>query len=271
MYKLTTLETGFFLADGGAMFGAIPKRAWSRKYPSDENNLCRLAMRCVLAESENKKVLIDTGIRYESVKDFSYYGFTQVRQIDDALENIGVSVSDITDVVLTHFHFDHCGAATVQDEKGEWYPRFLNARYWCSRRQWQEANNPGILELGSYVKEDFIPLYHSGQITLLDEACSLDNFFRFKIFDGHTPGQLACYIDGKEQNYIVPGDVVPTSCNIPLRWVSAYDVHAQASVEAKMELLDDAVAENRKLIFFHDAYTVSAEVIRAGDTFMAKK
>lgn len=271
MYKLKTIETGFFLADGGAMFGAVPKRAWSKKYPADENNLCRLAMRCVLAVSDARKILIDTGIKYENIKKFSYYGFNQVKQIDDCLAELGLKVEDITDVVLTHFHFDHCGASTRQNVRGNWVPMFPKAQYWCSRTQWNVAHNPGVLEMDSFFKEDFDPMYDLGQITLINEDSAIDSYFRMKIFDGHTPGQVACYIDGEDGNYLVPGDVVPTAANVPLRWVSAYDIHAEASVEAKIRLLEDAVQEDRELIFFHDAYTRSAKVSKTGDMFMVKK
>lgn len=271
MYKIKTLETGYFLADGGAMFGAVPKRAWSRKYPADENNLCRLAMRCVLAVSDTRKIIIDTGIKYENIKKFSYYGFTEVRQIDDCLLEEGIKPEDITDVVLTHFHFDHCGASTRKNEKGAWTLMFPNAQYWCSRQQWDVAHHPGILEADSFFREDFDPMYDAGQITLINDKISLDAHFRLKIFDGHTPGQVACYIDGEDKNYLVPGDVVPTSANVPLRWVSAYDIHAEASVLSKQELLQDAVTEDRELIFFHDAYTKAAKVAKTGDVFTLKK
>lgn len=271
MYKIKTLETGYFFADGGSMFGAVPKRAWSRKYPCDENNLCRLAMRCVLAVSDNRKILIDTGIKYENIKKFSYYGFHEVKQIDDCLAEEGFTVDDITDVVLTHFHFDHCGASTRKDENGKWIPMFPNAQYWASRKQWKVAHNPGMLELDSFFKEDFEPMYDAGQITLIEDAYSLDSHFRMKLFDGHTSGQVACYVDGKDENYLVPGDVIPTASNVSLRWVSAYDIHAEASVLSKMEMLNDAVLEERELIFFHDAYTKSACVVKSGDNFMVRK
>lgn len=271
MYRVQTLETGFFLADGGAMFGAIPKRAWSRKYPVNEHNLCKLAMRCVLVQGNNRNILIDTGIRTESIKDFSYYGFSDVQQIDLLLAQQGITPEDITDVILTHFHFDHCGASTTQLHSGEWVPRFSNAQYWCSRKQWITANNPCELEQGSFSKEDFVPLYEHGCITLLEEDYKIDSHFSIKLFDGHTPGQLACYIDGEDELFLVPGDVVPTAVNIPLRWVSAYDIHAQASVNAKKELLTDAVRENRTLIFFHDAYTAACKVVcTAENTFLPK-
>lgn len=271
MYKLKTLETGFFLADGGAMFGAVPKRAWSKKYPADENNLCRLSMRCVLAISDTRKVVIDTGIKHENIKKFSYYGFHDVKQIDECIAEFGLKVEDITDVVLTHFHFDHCGASTRQGQNGQWKPMFPNAQYWASRKQWDVAHNPGPLEMDSFFKEDFEPMYDAGQITLINDSYAIDSDFRLKIFDGHTPGQVACYIDGENSNYLVPGDVIPTAVNVPLRWVSAYDINAEASVKSKMEMLEDAVREDRELIFFHDVYTKSAKVAKSGDMFMVKK
>lgn len=270
MYKVIPIDTGYFWADGGAMFGAIPKRAWSRKYPADENNLCKLSMRCVLAVSETKKILIDTGIKYENIKKFSYYGFHQVKQIDDCLADLGIAVEDITDVVLTHFHFDHCGASTRKNQKGEWTPMFPNAQYWCSRTQWDVAHDPGVLEMDSFFKEDFDPMYDAGQITLINQEYSIDKHFKLACFDGHTPGQVACFIDSEEGGFLVPGDIVPTAVNIPLRWVSAYDINAEASVLSKMKLLQMAVDEDRTLVFFHDAYTESARVVKTGDAYQMK-
>lgn len=271
MYKVITLETGFFLADGGAMFGAIPKRAWSKKYSSDENNLCRLAMRSVLAISENRKIIVDTGIRHESIQKFSYYGFTDVKQVDECIAEQGLLPEDVTDVVLTHLHFDHCGASTKKNEKGEWNPMFPNARYWISEKQWNTAAHPDVLEEDAFQKADFEPLLAANKVNLIVENTKIDDAFMLKLFDGHTAGQIACYIDGEDEKFLIPGDVVPTSVHISLAWISAYDVNAQVAVHSKIDLLDDAVAENRELIFYHDAYKKMAKVVKNGDMFMVKR
>ena len=265
MYKLKTLETGFFRVDGGAMFGAIPKKAWSKKYPCDDSNLCRLSLRCVLAISSNRKILIDTGIRYEDIQTYSYYGFTEVKQIDDCLQEIGLRTDEITDVVLTHLHFDHCAASVRKDEKGECLPMFPQAQYWCSRAQWKAACHPNLLEADSFCQEEMAALMAAGKLTLIDEGLALDEHFYVKIFDGHTDGQLACYINGEKGNYLIPSDVIPTVANVPLTWLSAYDIHAAASVQSKMELLKEAIAADRELIFYHDAYRPSAKVVKSGE------
>ncbi len=270
MYRIKTIETGFFLADGGAMFGAVPKRAWSKKYPS-QDNLCRLAMRCVLAEGNGRKVLIDTGIGAEDATEFAYYRFSDVKRVDVCLREEGIHPEDITDVILTHLHFDHCGASTGNTAEGQWVATFPKARYWCSSRQWQVATNPGFLEADSFLPRHFLPLWQCGQLQLLDGEMALDEYFKIKIYDGHTAGQLVCHIDGVGRNYLVPGDVIPTACHVSLGWISAYDVNAEASVEAKLQVLCDAVNEQRRLIFFHDAYTPQADVVQRGSIFTAKK
>lgn len=270
MYKLITLETGFFLADGGAMFGAIPKRAWSRKYPADENNLCRLAMRCVFATSNTRKILVDTGIKVENAREFSYYDFSELKTIETCLAEIGVNPEDITDVVLTHLHFDHCGAVTRKNEKGELIPTFPYARYWCSRGQWETACHPSVLEVDSFSPADFLPLLNSGKLHLIAENTEIDSNFRLRIFDGHTKGQLACYIDGMDGGYLIPGDVIPTAAHISLCWLSAYDMHAEDAVCSKREMLEDSVEDDRKLIFYHDAFRESAKVVKNGDLYFIK-
>ncbi len=264
-----TLETGYFLADGGAMFGAIPKRAWSRKYPCDENNLCRLAMRCVLAVSDSRKILIDTGIKVENIERFCYYNFQEIKQIDDCIAELGYNMEDITDVVLTHFHFDHCGASTRKNEHEEWIPMFPRATYWASLSQWENAQHPNGLEADSFLLEDFIPL--KGCITLIENDTTIDSHFRMKLFDGHTHGQIVCYIDGDDGNYLVPSDVIPTSQHISAAWISAYDIHAEASWKSKMEILEDAVKENRELIFYHDCYIQSAKVVKNNSTITIQR
>ncbi len=257
------------MADGGAMFGAIPKRAWQRKYESDENNLCRLAMRCVLALSSDRKVLIDTGMGDKHLDKVSYYQPHKLKRMDEALEDYGYSPSDITDVILTHLHFDHCGYATCINKDGEITPSFPNARYWLSRKQWINLLEPNRLEADSIFPENILPIYDAGLLNLVDEDMNLTEGIVLRFFDGHTDGQIVVYIDTDNGQHIFPGDLIPTSSHVPLEWISAYDINALTSVKEKERFLSEIAGDENTLIYCHDAKVVKSKVKRLNNNFIA--
>lgn len=269
MFLIHIIESGYIMADGGAMFGAVPKRAWARKYKSDEDNLCRLSMRCVLAVSDQKRILIDTGMGCKHTKKVAYYQPQHLQDITDALKHYGYTAEDITDVVLTHLHFDHCGGATYRDSAGRLVPAFSNARYWLSRKQWDSLQNPNKLEEGSLFADNILPVYEAGQLQLVDMDTILCDGFQLRLFDGHTTGQLVAYIDTERERYVFAGDVVPTVAHISLGWISAYDICALTSLTEKERLLEEVVENDYIIIYCHDESVVSSKIKRLNDDYKA--
>lgn len=201
------IDTGFFHADGGAMFGAIPKTAWSRRYPSDKQNGCILAMRSMLVRDGNGKiVLVDNGAGNKHLKQLSYYNFFDLVDLKDELQRRDVACEDVTDVILTHLHFDHCGYTTQKEEqtggKHLFKMAFPNAIHWVSRAQWENFLHPNALEADSYLIENMQAVYDSGKLRLIENDTNLCPGIDLRLFDGHTPGQIAPYITTPERTYV---------------------------------------------------------------------
>lgn len=269
MFKIELIESGYIMADGGAMFGAVPKRAWQRKYPSDENNLCPLAMRCVLAVSDRRKILIDTGMGDKLLDEVSYYQPHNLVNVGRVIEEYGHQVSEITDVVLTHLHFDHCGYATKRDETGRVIPSFPNARYWLSKKQWNVFLKPNRLESDSIFADNILPVSEAGQLQLIGTDAELCEGIKLRLFDGHTMGQIVVYIDSADGVYTFPGDLIPTSAHVPPDWISAYDICALTSLNEKERFLSEAEKEGYTLIYCHDAKYKMSKVKRLNDSYKA--
>ena len=229
------INTGYFYADGGAMFGAIPKTAWSRRYPSDETNGCVLAMRSLLVSNVPEKViLIDNGAGTKHLRQLSYYNFFDLVDLGEELHKRGISPGLVTDVVLTHLHFDHCGYSTLKNEEtGEIYPAFPNATYWVSRKQWDNFLHPNALEKDSYFIENMKAIADNGQLRLIDTDTELCPDIDLRLFDGHTPGQIVPYIHTPEQTFVFAGDVIPLAASVSPEWISAYDTFPVTSYRKK--------------------------------------
>ncbi|MDR2955871.1 MAG: MBL fold metallo-hydrolase [Prevotella sp.] len=271
MFQINIIDTGCIMADGGAMFGAIPKRAWQRKYPANDDNLCPLVMRCILAVSGDRKVLIDTGIGNKHLDKMSYYQPHKLVSLEDSLNTLGYKPEDITDVILTHLHFDHCGGATLINDNNELIPAFPNATYWLSRKQWGTLENPNRLEMDSILEDNIRPVFNSGQLNLVDKDTALFDGLEIRLFDGHTEGQLVIYLDTNNGKYVFPGDLIPTASHIPLEWLSAYDICALTSLKEKERFLNEAAESHYTLIYCHDAITVESKVKRLNDNFRMSK
>lgn len=270
MYKIEIIDSGYIMADGGAMFGAIPKRAWSRKYPSNDDNLCSLVMRCALVTSNDRKILIDTGIGNKHPDKTSYYQPHSLISIEGAILDRGYRPDEITDVVLTHLHFDHCGHATRKDENGSIVPTFKNARYWLSLKQWENLKNPNLLEEDSIFAENIMPVYEAGLLNLVKEDMQIGEGFSLRLFDGHSAGQLVAYIETEnEGTHTFPGDLIPTSAHVPLEWISAYDICALTSAKEKQRFLTEAEKENYTLIYCHDSAHATSKVKKLNNNFKA--
>lgn len=266
--KVDTIDTGFFYADGGAMFGAIPKTAWSRRYPSNEHNCCVLAMRSVLITTDcGRIILIDTGAGAKHLKQLSYYNFFNLTDLGKELEKRGIRREQVTDVVLTHLHFDHCGYTT--DEAGN--ISFPNATHWVSRSQWENFLHPNALEKDSYFREDLQPVADHSLLHLIDQDTELCPTVRLRLFDGHTPGQIAPYMDWDGQTFIFAGDVIPLAASLSAEWISAYDTYPVISYNEKVRMLEEAARDEQIILFCHDAYTLYSKVKKVHEFFVKKK
>ncbi len=268
MIKFHIIESGYFMADGGAMFGPIPKMYWERKYPCNEKNLCVMAMRCLFVETENRRILIDTGVGNKH--ELKFYQPHNLKDIVEEIKGIGYEPHEITDVVLTHLHFDHCGYATCFDNDKKAIPTFANTTYWLSKAQWENYRSPLLYEKDAFYPENIEPIYNANQLKLINEDVELLKGFSLKLYDGHTSGQIAAFIDTKNEKIVYPGDVVPTSAHVSLGWLSAYDNNAALAMEEKKRLLDKVVEEERTAIFYHDAKTVSAKVVQKNGYYFLK-
>jgi glyoxylase-like metal-dependent hydrolase (beta-lactamase superfamily II) len=255
--KLFTIDTGFFKLDGGAMFGVVPKIIWQGINPSDERNLCDWAMRCLLVEEGDRLILIDCGLgNKQSEKFFSYYEPHGEETLMNSLEKHGFTPNDITDVFLTHLHFDHCGGAVIREEE-KLLPAFPNATYYCNEKHWQWAVNPNSRERASFLKENILPLRESGQLKMLTKDDELIPGFNTIFVNGHTEAMMLPVIRYKEHTIVYMADLIPSSGHIPVPYVMAYDVRPLITLEEKEVFLKIA-AENNYLLFFEHDRSVEA-------------
>ncbi len=254
--KLYKIETGTFQVDGGAAFGVVPKRVWQKRYPCNDENFVRLAMRCLLIETGDKLILIDSGTGDKQLEYLKYYDFVGVISFETELNKLGFSCSDITDVVYTHLHFDHCGGSTrYNSDKTNIELTFPNATHWVGEAQWKNFLNPNIREGDSYFPENIQPIHDAGKLKLVTENQWLCPDVELRLFNGHTVGQLVSYIHSDEKTYVYVGDVIPIAACLPVAWISAYDTYPITAMEEKKALLDEAAEKKQILFFEHDAYT----------------
>jgi len=254
--KLYKIEAGNFHVDGGAVFGVVPKKVWKKRYPCDDENYCSLSMRCLLIDTGLKRILIDTGTGDKQLNYLKYYGFKEVISFDTELARLGYSCADITDVVFTHLHFDHCGGTTRYNaDKSAVELVFPNATHWVGETQWNNFLNPNVREGDSYFTENMLPVQEAGKLKLVTENQFICPEVEIRIFNGHTVGQLVSYINYGSQTLVYVGDVIPLAANVPLAWISAYDTDPLTAMEEKKTLLDEAAARQQILFFEHDTYT----------------
>lgn len=253
--KIYPIQTGNFKLDGGAMFGVVPKSIWQRTNPADANNMCSWSMRCLLIEENERLILIDTGMGdKQSEKFFGFYYLFGEKSLDGELGKLGFNRDDITDVFLTHLHFDHCGGSILRD--GDLLkPSFKNARFWSNERHWDWAVNPNPREKASFLKENILPIQESGQLEMLErngERSKWDGIFDVMFVDGHTDSQMIPIINYKGKKLVFMADLLPSTGHIPLPYVMGYDTRPLITIEEKKSFLDEA-AENQYVLFLeHD-------------------
>ncbi|MBT8195676.1 MAG: MBL fold metallo-hydrolase [Bacteroidia bacterium] len=254
--KLHVINTGFFKLDGGAMFGVVPKSIWNKINPADENNMCTWALRCLLIEYSDRLVLIDNGIGdKQSEKFFSYYYLHGNDTLDKSLKAKGFSRDDITDVFLTHLHFDHCGASIIYNKEKELYePAFKNATYWSNKDHWAWATKPNAREKASFLKENILPIEESGQLKFCTEGDTPFDGFSILNVNGHTEAMMIPHIQYKDKTIVYMADLLPSVGHIPLPYVMAYDVRPLQTLKEKNVFLQNAAENNYTLFFEHDAH-----------------
>jgi len=261
--QVFSIETGKFKLDGGAMFGVVPKSIWNKSNPADENNLCTWALRCLLVIEGDRKILIDTGMgNKQEAKFFSHYHPHDTMTLKEALGKLNFTVEQITDVLLTHLHFDHVGGAIVK-EKEQYLPLFPNATYWVSEPQWNLALNPNKREKASFLSENILPIEASRQLKLislplftsktqLQEIYFSENISCI-VVNGHTQGMLLPKINLGQDSLVFMADLLPSVGHLPIPYVMGYDMQPLITLEEKEIFLKDAVKNNYSLFFEHDA------------------
>lgn len=253
--NLYAIDTGIFRLDGGAMFGVVPRVIWQQTNPPDANNLIEMAMRALLVETEGRLILIDNGIGHKYDAKFqNLYQINHERTLERSLKDKGFGLDDITDVVLTHLHFDHCGGSTWRDGDGKLRLTFPQARHWVQRSHLEWALKPNAREKASFFAENIQPLVESGQLETLTGETELTPGLSLKIVNGHTEAQQLPLIQYKGQQILYVADLFPTYGHLPLPYVMGYDTRPLLTLEERARFLDWIVKENVVLFYEHDPW-----------------
>jgi glyoxylase-like metal-dependent hydrolase (beta-lactamase superfamily II) len=259
--KLYPIEAGNFKLDGGAMFGVVPKTIWNKTNPADKNNLIDIAARCLLIEEGNRLILIDTGMgNKQSEKFFSYYSLWGNHSLDKSLAKYGFHRDDVTDVFMSHLHFDHCGGSVNWNKDKTGYEvAFKNAKFWTNENHWEWATKPNQREKASFLSENILPMQESGQLNFIKrtesdflEKSELD--FGIFFVDGHTEKMMIPHIQYQDKTIVFCADLIPTAGHLPLPYVMGYDTRPLLTMPEKSKFLENCVENNFYLLLEHDAH-----------------
>jgi glyoxylase-like metal-dependent hydrolase (beta-lactamase superfamily II) len=275
--KIHSLDTGLFKLDGGAMFGVVPKSMWQKLNPPDANNMCTWAMRCLLIEDGGRLVLIDNGIGEKQDEKFrGHFYLHGDNSLEKSLQKLGFTSADITDVFLTHLHFDHCGGSVVRRPDGMLQTAFANATYWSNEAHWDWAVHPNAREKASFLRENILPIQESGQLKFIDPTRgvpdALPEFSDILFADGHTEKMMVPVLQYKGRTLAYMADLLPSVAHIPLPYVMSYDVRPLITLGEKEAVLRRAAEENWILLLEHDPLNEACTVqltdkgVRLGET-----
>ena len=274
--RVHTVNTGLFKLDGGAMFGVVPKTIWNKNNPSDDNNLCTWAMRCLLIEEGDKLILVDNGIgNKQDEKFFGHYHLHGADTLDGSLAALGYHRDDITDVFLTHLHFDHCGGSIVR-AGDRLVPAFKNATFWSNEKHWKWATEPNDREKASFLKENILPIQESGQLRFIGPTGTSDVIIpglSVRLVNGHTDSMMLPQLTYKGRTLVFMADLLPSRGHIPLPYVMAYDMFPLTTLQEKRAFFEEAIAGDYVLFFEHDPVSECCTLertekgVRSGATF----
>lgn len=273
--NLYTIDTGLFKLDGGAMFGVVPKSIWQNLNPPDENNMCTWAMRCLLIEEKNRLILIDNGIgNKQDAKFMRHYYLHGSDTLEQSLAKYGFGTDDITDVFLTHLHFDHCGGSIIR-QGDQLKTAFKNATYWSNQNHWEWAITPNEREKASFLKENILPIQESGQLKFIptEDGVSFSDHMNVRFTYGHTDAMMIPQIRYKNQTILYMADLLPSTMHIPLPYVMAYDMFPLQTLREKKNFLEEATTNQYILFLEHDptieccTLQQTEKGIRLGSTF----
>ena len=273
--KLYAVNTGFFKLDGGAMFGVVPKSMWQKLNPPDENNMCSWAMRCLLIEDEGRLILVDNGMgNKQDEKFFGHYYLHGNDTLESSLAKNGFTKDDITDVFLTHLHFDHCGGS-IERSGDKLLPAFKNATYWSNEKHWQWATHPNDREKASFLKENILPIEDSGRLKFIptNDGQVFSKNITVRFMYGHTEAMMLPQINYKDRTIVFMADLLPSVAHIPIPYVMAYDTKPLQTLQEKKLFLTEALEKNYILFFEHDPLVECCDLeltergIRAESTF----
>lgn len=269
--RLAAIHTGNFKLDGGAMFGVVPKVIWQRYTEPDANNLCNWAMRCLLVEDGNRLILIDNGIgNKQSEKFFGYYYLNGDYSLERSLHTAGVDFNDITDVVLTHLHFDHCGGSVKWNSgKTHLEPVFKNAKYWSHEAHWNHAIKPNAREKASFIAENILPIQESGQLTFVGEDLKITENMSVIMANGHTEKMMCPKIQYQDKTLVFAADMIPSAAHIPPHYAMGYDIRPLVRMDENARFLKEAIDQNYTLFFEHDLHIECATVKQENGKFKA--
>jgi glyoxylase-like metal-dependent hydrolase (beta-lactamase superfamily II) len=252
--KLYSINTGYFKLDGGAMFGVVPKSMWNKLNPSDDNNMCNWAMRCLLIEDGNRLILIDNGMgNKQDAKFFGHYFLNGDDSLEKSLAAHGFTKDDITDAFLTHLHFDHCGGS-IDKEGDKYVPAFKNATYWSNENHWQWATVPNDREKASFLKENILPIKESGQLKFIEpkDGVSFTDNIKIRFMNGHTEAMMLPQINYKGKTIVYMADLLPSEAHIPIPYIMAYDTKPLETLIEKKAFIKEAQQNDYIFFFEHD-------------------
>lgn len=273
--KLYAINAGHFKLDGGAMFGVVPKSMWQKLNPPDENNMCNWAMRCMLIEDDGRLILIDNGMgNKQDEKFFGHYFLNGPDTLEKSLANYGFNKEDITDVFLTHLHFDHCGGS-IEKIDDQLIPAFKNATYWSNENHWEWATNPNDREKASFLKENILPIQENGQLKFIEckDGVEFVKNIKIRFMNGHTESMMLPQIEYKGHTIIYMADLLPSVAHIPIPYIMAYDTRPLNTLKEKKSFLSEAQQKDYTLFFEHDPeieccnLQLTPKGVRSKDTF----